>query len=59
MKPPQRYYECELFDTDDCPHREKPVLKMCESFERFGTEENHNERKKICNNCDKFVPIKF
>ncbi len=53
------YYECELFGTNDCPHRENPVLKMCESFKRFGTEEDLNERNRICNNCDRFVPMEF
>ena len=59
MKPLQMYYKCELFGTNDCSHRETPVLKMRESFKSFGTKKDHNERKKICNNCDKFVPIKF
>ncbi|MDR4504244.1 MAG: hypothetical protein MRK01_05540 [Candidatus Scalindua sp.] len=64
MNTQQEYYKCERFATDECPHRETPVLKKCEHLdsnretdydEYSDTVDEENERREICGYCEMFL----
>ena len=68
MNTEQEFYKCERFATDECPHRETPVLKMCEPLsedsetiynEDSDTTDEDYQRKEICGYCEMFVLKEF
>ena len=68
MNTQQEFYKCERFATDECPHRETPVLKKCEPLskdseniydEDSDTADEDYQRKEICGYCEKFVLKEF